>query len=142
MITRLPTSIANFILYLLFTGDAPLLICISFCFCFKPVYRTPHDCVFGIYFTFHFIPKVFTRVEVRALSRPLKFFHITLGKPFHPGAHFVHNGIVIPEHAWTAQFQVSDPGNRYFLQYSVYTACHHYPLSVVMNPSELSFIVS
>ena len=31
---------------------------------------------------FHFIPKVFDGVEVRALCRPVKFFHTDLDKSF------------------------------------------------------------
>jgi hypothetical protein len=31
---------------------------------------------------FQFIPKVFDGVEVRALCRPVKFFHTDLDKPF------------------------------------------------------------
>jgi hypothetical protein len=31
---------------------------------------------------FQFIPKVFDGVEVRALYRPVKFFHTNLEKPF------------------------------------------------------------
>ncbi len=35
---------------------------------------------------FQFIPEVFDGVEVRALCRPVKFFHTKLGKPFLYGA--------------------------------------------------------
>ena len=44
---------------------------------------------------FQFIPKVFNRVEVRALCRPVKFFHTDLDKPFLYGPRFVHGGIVM-----------------------------------------------
>ena len=44
---------------------------------------------------FQFIPKVFDWVEVRALCRPVKFFHSYLDKPFLYGPHFVYWGIVI-----------------------------------------------
>ena len=48
------------------------------------------------------IPKVFDGVEVRALCRPVKFFHTNLNKPFLYGPHFVHRGIVMlkPERAF------------------------------------------
>jgi hypothetical protein len=38
---------------------------------------------------------VFDKVEVRALCRPVKFFHTDLDKPFLYGPHFVHGDIVI-----------------------------------------------
>ncbi|KAK6322617.1 hypothetical protein J4Q44_G00074090 [Coregonus suidteri] len=38
---------------------------------------------------FQFIPKVFDGVEVRALCRPVKFFHTDLDKPFLYGPRFV-----------------------------------------------------
>ena len=41
------------------------------------------------------IPKVFDGVEVRALCRPVKFFHTDLDKPFLYGPCFVHGGIVM-----------------------------------------------
>ena len=44
---------------------------------------------------FQFIPKVFDGVEVRALCRPVKFFHTDLNKPFLYGPRFVHSGIVM-----------------------------------------------
>ena len=44
--------------------------------------------------TFQFIPKVFDGVEIRALCRPVKFYHTDLDKPFLYGPRFVH-GIVI-----------------------------------------------
>ena len=44
---------------------------------------------------FHFLPKVFDVVEVRALCKPVKFFHTDLDKPFLCGPHFVHGGIVM-----------------------------------------------
>ena len=44
---------------------------------------------------FQFIPKVFDGVEVRALCRPLRFFHTDLVKPFLYGPQFVHGGIVM-----------------------------------------------
>ena len=43
---------------------------------------------------FQFILKVFDGVEVRALCRPVKFFHTDLYKPFLYGPHFVHGDIV------------------------------------------------
>ena len=43
---------------------------------------------------FQFILKVFDGVEVRALCRPVKFFHTDLDKPFLYGSSFVHGGIV------------------------------------------------
>ena len=42
---------------------------------------------------FKFIPKVFDWVEVRALCRPVKFFHTDLDKPFLYGLRFVHGGL-------------------------------------------------
>ena len=39
---------------------------------------------------FQFIPKSFDGVEVRALCRPVKFFHTNLNKPFLYGPRFVH----------------------------------------------------
>ena len=44
---------------------------------------------------FQFIPKVFNVVVVRALCRPVKFFHTDLTKPFLYGPGFVHRGIVM-----------------------------------------------
>ena len=44
---------------------------------------------------FQFIPKVFEGVEVRALCRPVKFFHTDLDKPYLYGPHFVHRGIIM-----------------------------------------------
>ena len=44
---------------------------------------------------FQFIQKVFDGVEVRALCRPVKFFHTDLDKPFLHGPHFVHGEIVM-----------------------------------------------
>ena len=44
---------------------------------------------------FQFIPKVFDGVEVRALCRPVKFFHMDLDKPFLYEPCFVHGGIVM-----------------------------------------------
>jgi hypothetical protein len=44
---------------------------------------------------FQFIPKVFDGVEVKALFRPIKFFHTDLDKPFMYGPGFVHGGIVM-----------------------------------------------
>ena len=44
---------------------------------------------------FKFIPKVFDGVDVRALCRPVKFFHTDLNKPFLHGPRFVHGGIVM-----------------------------------------------
>ena len=44
---------------------------------------------------FQFIPKLVNGVEVRALCRPVKFFHTDLDKPFLYGHHFVHRGIVM-----------------------------------------------
>jgi hypothetical protein len=45
--------------------------------------------------TFQFIPKVFEWVEVRALCKPVKFFHTDLEKPFLYGPHFVHEDVVM-----------------------------------------------
>ena len=44
---------------------------------------------------FQFIPKVFDGVEVRALCRPVKFFHSDLDKPFLYVPRVVHWGIVM-----------------------------------------------
>ena len=44
---------------------------------------------------FQFIPKVFDGVEVKALCRPVKFFHTHLDKPFLYGPRFVQGGIVM-----------------------------------------------
>ena len=44
---------------------------------------------------FLFIPKVFDGREVRALCRPVKFFHTKLDKPFLYGQRFIHGGIVM-----------------------------------------------
>ena len=49
----------------------------------------------GVQSAFQFIPKVFGGVEVRALCRPVKFFHTELNKPFLYGTRFVHRGIVL-----------------------------------------------
>ena len=46
---------------------------------------------------FQFIPKLINAVEVRALCRPVKFFHTNLNKPFLYGPRFVHGGIFILE---------------------------------------------
>ena len=40
-------------------------------------------------------PNVFDGVEVRALCRPVNFFHTDLDKPFLYGPRFVHRGIVM-----------------------------------------------
>ena len=55
------------------------------CWAFRP----------GSQSAFQFIPKVFDGVEVRALCRPVKFFHTHLDKPLLCGPYFVHGGIVI-----------------------------------------------
>ena len=44
---------------------------------------------------FQFIPKMFDGVEVRALCRPVKFFHTDLDKFFLYGPRLVHRGIVM-----------------------------------------------
>ena len=44
---------------------------------------------------FQFIPKVFDRVEVRALCMPVMYFHNDLDKPFLYGPSFVQGGIVM-----------------------------------------------
>ena len=44
---------------------------------------------------FQFIPKVFDGVEVRALGRPVKFFHTNLDKTFLFRPRFVPGGIVV-----------------------------------------------
>ena len=44
---------------------------------------------------FQFIPKTFDEVEVRALCRPVTFFHTDLKNTFLYGPHFVHRGIVM-----------------------------------------------
>ena len=44
---------------------------------------------------FQFITKVFDGVKVRALCRPVKFFHTDLDKPFLYGPCFAHMGIVM-----------------------------------------------
>ena len=44
---------------------------------------------------FQFIPKVFDGLEVRALCRPVKFFHTDLNKLFLCGPRFVHGGTVM-----------------------------------------------
>ena len=49
----------------------------------------------GTQSAFQFILKVFDGVEVRALCRPIKFFHTDLDKPFLYGPRFVHGGIVM-----------------------------------------------
>ena len=49
----------------------------------------------GSQMPFQFIPKVFDGVEVRALCRPVKFFHTDLDKPLPYGSRFVHRGIVM-----------------------------------------------
>ena len=49
----------------------------------------------GLQSAFQFIPQVFNGVEVRALSRPVKFFHTDFNKPFLYGPRFVHWGIVM-----------------------------------------------
>ena len=42
---------------------------------------------------FQLIPKVYDAVKVRALCRPVKFFHTDLDKPFLYVPHFLHGGI-------------------------------------------------
>jgi hypothetical protein len=49
----------------------------------------------GLQSAFQFIPKVFDVVEVRALCRPVKFFHTDLDKLFLYGPCFVYGGIVM-----------------------------------------------
>ena len=49
----------------------------------------------GSELVFQFILKVFDGVEVRALCRPVKFFHNDLNKPLLYGPRFVHGGIVM-----------------------------------------------
>ena len=44
---------------------------------------------------FQFIPKVLDGVKIRALCRPVKFFHTDLDKSFMYGLHFVHRVIVM-----------------------------------------------
>jgi hypothetical protein len=44
---------------------------------------------------FQLISKMFDGVEVRALCRPVKFFHTSVNKPFLYGPRFVYGGIVI-----------------------------------------------
>ena len=44
---------------------------------------------------FQFVPELSDEVEVRALSRSVKFFHTDLNKPFLNGPCFVHRGIVM-----------------------------------------------
>ena len=44
---------------------------------------------------FQFIPNSLDGVEVRALCRPVKFFHTDLDKLFLYGPWFVHRGIVM-----------------------------------------------
>jgi hypothetical protein len=48
---------------------------------------------------FKFIPKVFNGVDVRALCRPVKFFHSDLHKPFLYGTSLCHaeTGKVLPQ---------------------------------------------
>ncbi|MCI4394312.1 hypothetical protein PGIGA_G00167270 [Pangasianodon gigas] len=58
---------------------------------------------------FQFIPKVFSGVEVRALSRTLEFFHSNFGKPCLHGARFVYRSIVMLEQCETPF--VYDRGN-------------------------------
>ena len=48
----------------------------------------------GLQSAFQFIPKVFDGVEVRALCRPVKFFHTVHHKPLMYGPRFVYGGIV------------------------------------------------
>jgi hypothetical protein len=38
---------------------------------------------------------VFDGIEVRALCRPVKFFHTDLDTPLLYGPHFVHGGVVM-----------------------------------------------
>ena len=47
--------------------------------------------------TFQFVPKVLSGVEVSSTSRPLKFLYTTLVKPCVYGPHFVHWGTVTLE---------------------------------------------
>ena len=49
----------------------------------------------GSQLAFQFLPKVLDGVEVRALCRPVKFFHNDLDKPFLYGPRFVHGGIAM-----------------------------------------------
>ena len=47
----------------------------------------------GSQLVFQFIPKVFDGVEVRALCRPVEFFHTELNKPFLYGPRFGHGAL-------------------------------------------------
>lgn len=49
----------------------------------------------GSQMVFQFIPKLFSRVEFRALCRALEFLHAKLVKPWLYGAGFEHRGTVI-----------------------------------------------
>ena len=49
----------------------------------------------GSQLVFQFILKVFNGLEVRALRRPVKFYHTNLDKLFLYGHHFVHRSIVM-----------------------------------------------
>ena len=49
----------------------------------------------GDYIWLQFIPEMFDGFEVRALCRPVKFFHTDLDKPFLYGPHLVYGGIVM-----------------------------------------------
>ena len=49
----------------------------------------------GLQSALQFIQKVFDGIEVRALRRPVTFFHTDLNKLFLYGPRFVHGGIVM-----------------------------------------------
>uniref|UniRef100_A0A4W5R9A6 Inter-alpha-trypsin inhibitor heavy chain 3 n=1 Tax=Hucho hucho TaxID=62062 RepID=A0A4W5R9A6_9TELE len=57
-------------------------------------HQRKHTSTPGSQLVFQFIPKVFNVFEIRALCRPVKFFHTDLNKPFLYGSRFVHRGII------------------------------------------------
>ena len=67
-------------------------------FSHKSICEVGHGCwaiKAGSQSTFQFIPKMFDGVEVRAMCRPVKFFHNDLDKSFLIGPHFAHGCIVM-----------------------------------------------
>jgi hypothetical protein len=95
-----------------------------------------HWCWTGSQSAFQIIPKVFIGVEVRALCRPVKFFHTDLDKPFLYGPRFVHRGIVMlnQEIAFPKLLPQSWK-HRKSSRMSLYAAALRFPFSANKGPS-------
>jgi hypothetical protein len=82
---------------------------------------------------FQFIQKVFDGVEVRALCRPVKFFHVDFDKPFLYGPHFLHRGIVMQERASPSCCHKF--GSTESSRMSLYTVVFRFPFTGTKGPS-------